>query len=151
MTKLIVLDSEGDGLAYECTKLHNLCTTQNGKDFFYTTDYDEMREELLSADLLVCHNVVCHDIVAFKRILGIDIPYTKCIDTLAISWHLYPDRPKHGLESWGETVGIKKVHVGEDEWSTGDPELMRNRVIEDVKINWKVWKVMEKRLKEIYG
>lgn len=148
--KIIVLDSESDGLAYDCTKLHNLCTTENGEDFFYTTDYDEMKRELLSADLIVCHNAVRHDKVVFKRILGVDIPYTKFIDTLAVSWHLYPNRQKHGLASWGETVGINKVYVGSDEWETGDPELMRNRVIEDVKINWKVWKIMESRLKEIY-
>lgn len=151
MNKLIVLDSEGDGLAYECTKLYNLCTTEDGENFFYTTNYDEMKKELLSADLLVCHNGVMHDKVVFNRILGIDIPYTKFVDTLALSWYLYPDRSRHGLESWGETVGISKVFVGEGQWSTGDPELMRNRVIEDVKINWKVWKHMEKRLKEIYG
>ena len=148
--KLIVMDSEGDGLAYDCTKLHNLCSTQDGKEFFYTTDYEEMKKELLSADLIVCHNAIRHDLVVFRRILGIGIPYTKFVDTLALSWHLYPDREKHGLESWGKTVGVSKVYVGADQWSTGDSELMRKRVEEDVKINWLVWKLMEKRLMEIY-
>lgn len=148
---LIVLDSEGDGLAYDCTKLYNLCSTSDGENFFYTTNYEEMREHLLSADLLVCHNGVRHDSVVFKRILGVDIPYNKWIDTLAISWALYPDRSKHGLESWGETVGIKKVEVKQEEWSEGDEELMKSRVIRDVDINYRVWIKMLSRLKEIYN
>lgn len=149
--KLIVLDSEGDNLAHHTTKLHNLCTTQDGENFFFTTDYEKMKEELLSADLLVCHNIHLHDRPAFKKVLGIDIPWEKCIDTLAISWALYADRQKHGLSSWGTDVGVEKVKVSDDQWSEGDYELMKSRVTEDVKINWLVWKKMDKRLDEIYG
>lgn len=149
--KLIVLDSEGDNLAHHTTKLHNLCTTQDGENFFFTTDYEEMKEELLSADLLVCHNIHTHDRPAFKKVLGIDIPWEKCIDTLAISWALYADRQKHGLASWGTDVGVEKVWVAEDQWSEGDYDLMKSRVTEDVKINWLIWKKMDKRLDEIYG
>lgn len=148
--KVIVLDSEGVGLGGKATKLHNLCTTQDGENFFYTTDHDEMREELLSADLLVCHHIIGHDVPAFKAVLGIDIPYSKCWDTLGLSWYLFPNRPKHGLEALGKEHGYQKVKVESHQWEEGDPELMRARVIEDVKINWAEFVKQRNRLEEIY-
>lgn len=150
MIKLVVLDSEGIGLSSNATKLHNLCSTTDGKEFFYTTDYDEMREHLLNVDIIVCHNALRHDMPVFNKVLGLSLTHEKFIDTLALSWALYPDRAKHSLESWGETVGIKKVSVDEHEWEIGDETLMKERVIEDVKINWAVWQIMCNKLEEIY-
>lgn len=150
--KIRVADIETDGLLKEVTKIHNFCYTEDGDNYEYTTDYEEMKQWLSEEDVLwVGHNFIQYDFQVLNKILGTEVSYQKGVDTLAISWAIYPERPKHGLKEWGETVGIKKVFVGEDEWSTGDPELMKNRVIEDVKINWKVWKLMDKRLDKIYG
>ena len=151
MTKFLVLDSEGDGLAYTCTKLHNLCWTEDGETFGYTTNYDEMREVLSQEDVLfVAHNVIRHDSTVFSRILGIHIPYQKFVDTLALSWFLFPDRPKHGLESFGQDYGLYKTVVNNSEWTIGEEILMKERVITDVKINWLLWCDIKNRLKEIY-
>lgn len=150
--KIRVADIETDGLLKEVTKIHNFCYTEDGEDYKYTTDYEEMKQWLSEEDVLwVGHNFIQFDFPVVNKILGTKVGYQKGVDTLGISWAIYPERPKHGLKEWGETVGIKKVFVGDDEWSTGDPELMKNRVIEDVKINWKVWKLMDKRLDDIYG
>ena len=149
--KFIVLDSETDGLAYDCTKIWILGWTEDGKTYNTTTNYDEMRELLSQDALFVCHNGVQFDMVVFNRILDLNLTYKKFVDTLALSWYLFPDRAKHGLESWGDTVGVKKVAVDNEQWAEGDTELMKSRVSEDVKINWKVWELMRKRLEEIYG
>lgn len=151
MTKFLVIDSEGNGLAYTCTKLHNLCWTEDGEEFGYTTDYDKMRDVLSQEDVLfVGHNIIRHDSVVFSRILNLHIPYQKFVDTLALSWFLYPDRSEHGLASWGANFGFHKTKVENHQWAEGDEALMRERVERDVLINWMLWEKMKKRLSEIY-
>lgn len=150
--KVRVFDVETDGLLNSLTKIHNLCYTEDGQEYHYTTDYTTMKKWLKEPDVTwVGHNIVMFDFEAVKKVLNVDLSYKNAIDTLSISWALYADRPKHGLASWGDDVGIKKVFVDEGQWESGDPELMKSRVEEDVKINWKVWKLMDKRLTEIYG
>lgn len=152
MPRFIVMDTESDGLAYTCTKLWNFCATEDGSTFTYLTDYQDIREFVSQEDIrLVGHNSVRHDLVAMNRILGLDLQFTKFVDTLALSWYFCPDRKSHGLEAWGETFGIHKVAVDESEWTNPDPELMYDRVVGDVKINWQLWKMFERRLNEIYG
>lgn len=147
--KIVVLDTEGDGLAYECTKIHVMSWSwDEGETVQSTNDYNKMREILSEADLIVCHNVVRHDKVVFKRILGVDIPYTKFADTLALSWYLYPARPRHGLEFIGTLHGIAKPEV--DDWQNLSYEEYAHRCEEDVKINCAEWKSQRTRLYNIY-
>jgi len=145
---IIVLDSESDGLAYECTKLHILSWTEDGNTYQSTDDYDQMRAVVESADLLVAHNGIRHDLVVFNRILGIPMDYRKWVDTLALSWFLYPDRNKHGLGPWGDDLGVEKPGV--ENWTDVTYEQMRHRCESDVKINWLLWQRMKERLEEIY-
>jgi len=145
---IVVLDSESDGLAYECTKLHVLSYTRDGETYHSTGDYDDMRAVIRSADLLVAHNSIRHDQVVFNRILGIPMDYTKWIDTLALSWYLYPERNRHGLADWGQDLGVAKPKV--DDWQNLSFEEYAHRCEEDTKINWMLWKKMERRLEKIY-
>jgi DNA polymerase III alpha subunit (gram-positive type) len=151
VTKVYVIDSEGIGLAHHATKLHNLCWTTDGENFGYTTDYQEMRKFLTSGGIYVCHNALGHDMPAFNKVLGLELTRDSFWDTLWMSYNLYPERKRHGLESWGEDLGVSKVKVEEHQWAEGDTELMRKRVEEDVKINWLVWLKMLGRYREIYG
>ena len=146
---IVVLDSESDGLAYECTKLHVLSYTFDGSSYHSTRDYDEMRAVIKGADLCVAHNSIRHDMVVFQRILGVPMNYKRWVDTLALSWYLYPDRQKHGLADWGVDLGVAKPKV--DDWQNLSYEEYKHRCEEDTKINWLLWKKMEKRLGEIYG
>jgi DNA polymerase III alpha subunit (gram-positive type) len=107
-----------------------------------------MRVVLDSADLIVAHNAIRHDMVVFNRILGVPMDFRKWIDTLALSWYLYPDRQKHGLAEWGLDLGVAKPKV--DDWQNLSFEEYAHRCEEDTKINWLLWKKMERRLKEIY-
>lgn len=145
---LHVIDCEGDNL-YP-TKLHVLSYINvESKEVCSLTSYDEMREFLLQEDaIFICHNGKMFDIPVFNRILEIDIK-ARLIDTLALSWYMFPDRNLHGLESWGEDVGVKKPDI--EDWSNLPLETYIHRCEEDVKINLEVWERIVTKLSIIYG
>lgn len=146
---IVVLDSESDGLAYECTKLHVLSWTEDGKTYNSTNDRREMYKLLIRPDTMyVAHNSIRHDMVVFSRLLGVPMNYKRWVDTLALSWYLFPERQRHGLADWGVDLGIAKPKV--DDWENLSYEEYKHRCEEDTKINWLLWKKLERRLKEIY-
>ena len=147
--RILVADTETDGLAYDCNKLHVMSYTEDGETYHSTGDYDDMRAVIKSADLLVMHNAVMHDMVVFNRLLGIPLDYKKYIDTLWVSRYLYPDRASHGLDAIGKEHGVNKPEV--DDWENLSYGEYAYRCTEDVKINWHEWLKQKKRLEEIYG
>lgn len=148
--KFRVFDSETDGLAYECTKIHVLSWTDDGKSVNSTNDYDIAKEVLTHPDfLLVGHNAVMFDMVVFNRILGLNLNYCKFVDTLALSWVLYPERIRHGLEYIGLEHGIEKPFV--EDWKNLTYEEYKYRCEFDVRINWAEWVKQREKLHEIYG
>ncbi len=148
--KFIVMDTEGDGLAYDCTKLHVMGWTYDGETIHTTNDYKVMREVVEQPDTkLVAHNSIRHDLVALNRIIGSNLTYLNFVDTLALSWTIHYDRVKHGLESYGPDYGFAKPKV--DDWKDQPYEVYRERVTEDVKINWALWKDLERKLGALYG
>ena len=92
-----IFDCEGDGLTP--TKFHVL-SYDNGDEIVSLHSHDDMREWLLSQKVLVGHNISSWDIPQLERVLKIKIT-AKLIDTLYLSWYLYPLRQLHGLEWWG--------------------------------------------------
>lgn len=147
--KIRVFDSESDGLAYECTKLHILSYTEDGEDLHHTDNYDTMRSLLKEPNVLwVGHNSIRHDMVVFNRILGVPMDYRKWVDTLALSWVLEPDRKSHGLLSYTEELGTEKPNVYD--WENVTWDQMKERCGADVLTNWKLWQKQLKRLQEIY-
>jgi len=143
-----VFDVEGDSL--KPTKLHVLAATYDGTNISATPDYQKMRDYLLGEEVLVGHNIARWDIPEVSRLLGIEIPKeTLIVDTLALSWYLYPDRRFHGLESWGEEFGVPKPEV--DDWEGLTYEEYRHRCTEDVKINSILWKKQYDYLLRLYG
>lgn len=142
-----VFDIEGDGL--EPTKFY-VMSASTGDDPSSTNDYDKMRTLLTEQEVLVGHNIARWDLPASEKILGITIPKeTLIVDTLALSWYLYPDRTKHGLESWGEDFGVPKPVV--TDWYNLTYDEYKHRCEEDVKINTMLWKKQYKYLRELYG
>lgn len=72
--KVIVLDSESDGLWEDATKIHVLSWTDDGISHKSTNDYNKMREVLCAADTkFVAHNAIRHDLPLFNKILGTDL------------------------------------------------------------------------------
>lgn len=141
-----VADIETDG--FDSTKIHCFGYGTTLKDIRVMTDYDEMRELLLRPDVtFVMHNGICFDFPQLEKVLGVKIR-AKIIDTLPLSWYLFPERDKHGLESWGEEFGIPKPAI--DDWENLPLEEYINRVTEDVKINIQMWEKAKRRLQYLY-
>lgn len=142
----MVFDIEADGLD-DATKIHCLSYTENGKvrtEF----DYDNMRELLMNATLLIGHNIIRYDIPTLERILDIKIK-ARLIDTLALSWYLEYNRRIHGLDSYGDEAGVPKPKI--NDWVGLTKEEYAHRCEEDVKINLYVWNKHKKHLLELYG
>tara|TARA_R110000803_G_scaffold8609_2_gene27587 strand:+ start:3099 stop:4940 length:1842 start_codon:yes stop_codon:yes gene_type:complete len=138
-----VFDIEANGLNPD--KIHCLVSNEQNSTSIdgmsYLVDVDR-------ADLLIGHNIIQYDIPVLERILDIKVK-AELVDTLALSWYLFPKRTKHGLESWGMDFGVPKPPIAE--WDTLSPEEYLHRCKEDVKINTMLWELQKQYLIDIYG
>ena len=142
-----VFDIETDGLLDELTKIHVLSWSNDMGEVKHTHDYDEMRYVLLNSETLVGHNIIRFDIPAIERVLDIKVT-ARLVDTLGLSWYLNHERPKHGLEGYGEDYGVPKPII--KDWNTLTPEEYAHRCDEDVKINNRLWRDLELKLNKLY-
>jgi len=143
-----VYDIETDGLLDVLTKIHVLSYSDDGKTVHHTHDYDEMREFFATRKTLVGHNHIRFDIPAVEKVLGIKVG-ARLIDTLALSWYLHHDRLKHGLEGYGNQYGVPKPEI--KDWNSLTPEEYAHRCDEDVKINLRLWRDLNIKLKQLYS
>jgi hypothetical protein len=67
---------------------------------------------------------------------------------LAISWYVNHQRPKHGLEGYGEDYGVPKPVI--KEWNDLTYEEYAHRCSEDVKINCRLWRDLDLKLNKLY-
>jgi len=150
-----VYDIECDGLLDSATKIH--CLSIAWRDYNgnirvkSTADYDDMRKFFLREDILrIGHNITLYDERIIKKFLGIDTnnSFDQIIDTLALSWYLFPDRLKHGLEHWGYDLGIHKVEI--KDWQNLTVEEYIHRCEEDTKINLELWERCKALLNTLY-
>lgn len=142
---MIVFDVEADGLFP--TKFHVL-SYHNGEDIISLHTHEEMKEWLLSQKTLVGHNIMSWDIPQLERVLKIKIT-ARIIDTLWLSWYLYPSRQLHGLEWWGVDFGVPKPKI--NDWHNLSVEEYTHRCVEDVKINLKLWEKQRDYLSRLYN
>lgn len=143
--KEAVFDIEANGL--EPTKIHCMSVSLGGR-ISETLDYGDMKKFCSKDIYAIGHNITAYDVPVLEKLLEVDFKPT-VIDTLYLSWYLFPDRPRHGLESWGETFGIPKPEV--KDWDNLTPEEYRHRCTEDVKINFRLWELCKEKLWAIYG
>jgi hypothetical protein len=145
-----VFDTEGNGLAYDCDKLHILSYTYDGKEYHSTDSYDKMVEFFSRDDtLFIAHNAIPHDMVVINRILSLRLTYKVFVDTIALSWFLWPKRKKHGLGSFTEESGMVKPDV--EDWDDVTYDQMKYRCESDVMLNWWVWQKQKSKLNELYS
>lgn len=141
-----VIDVEADGL--KPTKLYCLSAIVKGEKVQTFTDYDDMRNFLKKVTIFVGHNIRRWDIPVLERILKIKIDCT-IVDTLALSWALYPKRRDHGLADWGEDFGVPKPPI--EDWFNLPLEDYIHRCQEDVEINRRLWNQQYSTLIKLYG
>jgi len=144
-----IFDIETKGFLKETNHIHCLVYFDlNTKTFESVTDYKEIKKLFEEEDVIWAgHSIVRYDFPYLEQCLGVKCPKF-VIDTLAISWYLYPERDVHGLEEWGEQFGVKKPVV--KDWSALTVEEYVHRCEEDVKINTMLWNRERKFLMEIY-
>jgi len=142
-----VFDIETDGLLNELTKIHVLGYSDDMGDVRWTHDYEEMKEFFLSERTLVGHDIHRFDIPAVEKVLGIKVK-SRLIDTLPLSWYLNHTKQKHGLAIYGEEYGIPKPKI--NDWLNLTQDEYRHRVVEDVKINNRLWRDQQLKLNKLY-
>jgi DNA polymerase I-like protein with 3'-5' exonuclease and polymerase domains len=149
---IYVCDCESDGFLDSLTKIHTFGIGWKTKDNSWalkdTAKYDDMIK-VLSDPTKVCvfHNGYLFDKKALEKVLGIEVK-AFIIDTLPLSWTLFPNRLKYGLEFFAEDYGLQKPKI--ESWTDLTYEEYANRVREDVKINIALWEDCLNYLKEIY-
>lgn len=153
LDKVIVADIETVGYLDEITKfgdLHVLSCAYQSKNSWQilSTNKKEDIEKLVSnpETTLVFHNGISYDKPALEK-MGIEFK-ANIIDTLPLSYYLYSERDKHGLESWGEFFGVPKPKI--EDWKNLTFQQYKERCEEDVKINTNLWVMMLKYLRDLY-
>jgi len=143
---MTVFDVEADNLLEDATKIHVLAWMDNG-EMNWTYDYAHMRKFFTEAEVLVGHNIIRYDIPLVEKILGIKVK-AKLVDTLALAWYIHCDRPRHGLEGYGQDYDVPKPKIAD--WNNLSKEEYAHRCQEDVKINVRLYKELHDHLLKLY-
>lgn len=158
--KIYCSDLESTGLLHHLieqgdkAKMHNFCakSIETGSMWTFHTDTEQERSKIskfLDREIvLIMHNGICYDRNALK-FFGYDVSKVHFVDTLALSWYLDLNRPRHGLESYGDEFGVPKPEI--KDWEDLTQEDYDERVQEDVKIQYLTYKKLKSRFEEIYG
>lgn len=145
----VIFDIETNGLLDEVDRIHCLSYYDINRHKLNTlTDYDDMASFIQEADCLIGHDINRYDLPVIKKILGVE-PKGQIIDTLALSWYLYPDRVRHGLGPWGSELGFGKPVV--EDWEDQPLEVYIHRCESDVQINFRLWDRIQTYLDRLYG
>lgn len=115
---------------------------------FTLIDPDEMREFLSNEETFILHNGKGFDIPILQVKLGIDLSKKRIIDTLGLSWYLYPDRPSHNLLDWSLDLGTNKPTI--ENWEAENIEAIIHRCEEDVNTTDELWNIQSDYLIRIY-
>jgi hypothetical protein len=115
-----IIDIESNGLLAEADRIHVMSASYqagpNSWEVMSTSSYDKMKSLILDEEVtLIGHNLICYDIPVLEKVLGVKHK-CKVIDTLGLSWAMYPWRKEHGLEKYGTEFGVPKPQVQDEEW-----------------------------------
>lgn len=145
-----IVDIESDGLVEDATKIHCVSINQIRGDVskeFTLINYADIAEFFLTEPCIVGHNIIRYDIPVIEKLLNITVT-ARLIDTLGLSWYLYPDRIKHGLEYWGDDLGVEKPKIAD--WTNLSVEEYIFRCEQDREINTRLFNLQVKYLIELY-
>lgn len=98
-------------------------------------------------DFFVGHNALSYDIFHLNRLYGLDIDYSRVVDTLVLSYLYHPHLPGgHSLEAWGERFKYPKGNF--DDWTKFSDEMLKY-CQQDVRITVRVFKALRERMLRI--
>lgn len=135
----------------EHPRLHNFCSidVDTGETFLFEhTQRKDIQAWFDEGHTFITHNCKTFDAPALQ-FLGYDTSKVKWIDSLLLSWYLEPSRMVHGLAQYGEEFGVPKPKI--ENWEDQTQEEYNHRVVEDCKIQAKLWHRQVARLQELYG
>ena len=146
-----VFDLESDGLLDEVSKIHVVSyrdhTMDKPESLYTLKDWRDLFSD--PNRHWVGHHIVGYDFRAIEKLHGMRINFCKCIDTLMLSRYYYPERGSHGLNSWGEELGIEKPRI--DDWENLTIADYTHRCESDVNINYNLWVKIRSLLGDLYG
>lgn len=143
-----VVDCEGDSLSP--TKFHVLSYQKVGRRGIRSlTSYDQIIKFLSQENAVyIMHNGKLWDQPELERVLNFKMKGI-LVDTLFLSWYIFPNRPTHGLADYGEEMGVPKPKI--DDWENLSLEEYTHRCEKDVEINMWVWEKIRRALSVLYS
>jgi len=159
-----MIDIEADGLLHKATQMHCLVAKDidtgevykfhsgnKVSDGYPTFPWMEDALQFLNrCTTIIAHNGLTFDLPFLKKMYGWEPkPEVIIIDTLVMSRHLNPDRPRvegvragpHSVEAWGMRLGRwKPDHT---DWSVFSMEML-HRCAEDVEIQCLIYQRLQK-------
>ena len=179
----IILDIEADGFIFESTKVWTVCATniQSGEKIKLNPFMDQDAKDKLISFIFKKENPTIgfhyglgYDMFVLQNLLDVKFTVGKdtiegrsvqFVDTLYLSMFLNPDRNGHGIEAFGEILGLEKIDYREKaielglidrnapkgaEFMQWHPE-MDVYCERDVDVNILVYKYLKKEWKDVYG
>ena len=152
--KIYVFDAEFNSLTPDIIHVLTYAFKDTNSNAWRTvsiTDHDRMRKFLTQENAtFIGHNIIQFDIPALEKILNIKVPKSnRFIDTLSLSWYLYPDMKKHSLSTHGAFLGMQKIDI--DNWENLPLNDYIRRCERDVTINILMYENMMADFKELYN
>lgn len=145
MDFIVDIETNGiDATGIHCISIHNGDRIQTLTDMYKMQSFIN---NLSKDDRIIGHNFVRYDAPTIERLLKVKIP-CQLVDTLALSWYLFPEHGRHGLAQWGERLGIAKPTV--EDWENADLQTYVHRCEEDVRINYALWLQQKDMLDGLY-
>lgn len=140
----LLCDIEADGLLMPATKVWCIVLRDVDTHEIFPYGPDQIQEgitHIKEADELIGHNISLYDLPLLQRLYGLEWEDFKVVDTMIWSRLLEPDRlGGHSLESWGQRLGCKKIEFKKFDAYSED---MMTYCIQDVAVNYQVWKSLE--------
>jgi len=149
--KKYVFDIEADELYNKATQIKCLSYKEVGSNTTTTlTTYNEITALFAQPEsCFIGHYISCYDVPLIKKLVGDPGDKHLFVDTMALSWHLYPKRDRHSLKSFEKELGKDKLTV--DFSGVVDLDTLIKRCESDVELTEALWLKQEKILNGLYG
>jgi hypothetical protein len=130
-----VFDIETNGLLDVVNRVHVVSyKDETMRDPVSIYDYNDIKEFFKQDRVFIGHHIIGYDFPALSKVLQVT---------------LMPNRKSYGLEGFGVDYGVPKPVV--KDWENLTREDYTFRCESDVKINWRLWEDLRRKLGELYG